>query len=69
MGDMSHFMVHDLCRSLLASQGVQGHVAERCLNHKLKGVEGIYNHYDYFDERKEALERLSTTLKAIVDIV
>lgn len=62
MGDMEHFTVHDLrrtCRSLLAEQGTLGHVAERCLNHKLKGVEGIYNRYDYFDERKEALSKLA----------
>lgn len=58
MGDIAEFTVHDLrrtCRSLMASAGVPGHVAERCLNHKLKGVEGIYDRYDYFDERREAL--------------
>lgn len=62
MGDMPHFTVHDLrrtCRTLLAQQGTPGHVAERCLNHKLKGVEGIYNKHDYLDERKEALESLA----------
>ena len=62
MDDMEHFTVHDLrrtCRSLLAAQGTLGHVAERCLNHRLKGVEGIYNRYDYFDERKEALSILA----------
>jgi hypothetical protein len=32
------------------------HVAERCLNHKLKGVEGIYNRHVYFDERKAGLQ-------------
>lgn len=61
MGDIAGFTVHDLrrtCRSLLASTGVPGHVAERCLNHKLKGVEGIYDRYDYFDERKDALARV-----------
>jgi len=61
MGDMSHFTVHDLrrtCRTLLAEIGIPGHVAERCLNHKLKGVEGIYNKHDYFEERKEALTKL-----------
>jgi len=50
MGDIEHFTVHDLRRtrrSLLAAQGTPGHVAERCLNHKLKGVEGIYDRYDY----------------------
>ena len=30
-------------------------VAERCLNHRIKGVEGIYNRYQYFEERKAAL--------------
>ena len=32
--------------------GVEPHVAERCLNHKLKGVEGVYNRHDYFEERR-----------------
>lgn len=69
MGDFEHFTVHDLrrtCRSLLASMGVPGHVAERCLNHKLKGVEGIYNRHDYFDERKEALNKLAQKLAPII---
>ncbi len=32
-------------------------VAERCLSHRIKGVEGIYNRYEYFKERKAALEQ------------
>lgn len=69
MGDIPHFTVHDLrrtCRTLLAEIGVPGHVAERCLNHKLKGVEGIYNRHDYFDERKRALSELVEHLKDII---
>jgi integrase len=65
MGDMPHFTVHDLrrtCRTLLAKQGTSGHVAERCLNHKLKGVEGIYNQHDYFEEREEAHTLLAERL-------
>lgn len=60
--------MHDLrrtCRTLLASIGVPGHVAERCLNHKLKGVEGIYDQYDYFDERRAALSNLSEQLESL----
>ena len=41
-------------------------IAERCLNHKIKGVEGIYNRYQYFEERKQALTiwaELLTTLE------
>ncbi len=66
MGDIEHFAVHDLrrtCRSLLASLRVPSHIAERCLNHKLKGVEGIYDRYDYLDERKEALEKVTNLVK------
>ena len=62
MGDIAEFSVHDLrrtCRSLLAAAGVPGHVAERCLNHKLKGVEGIYDRHDYFEERREALAKVA----------
>ncbi len=69
MGDIPHFTVHDLrrtCRTLLARQGTQGHIAERCLNHKLKGVEGIYDQYDYLDERKETLDKLATKIHSIV---
>lgn len=69
MGDLGHFTVHDLrrtCRSLLASLGVPGHVAERCLNHKLKGVEGIYNRHDYFNERREALDLLAKKLAPLL---
>jgi len=56
--ELPHFTVHDFrrtARSHLAALGVQPHIAERCLNHKLKGVEGIYDRHDYFEDRKAAL--------------
>jgi integrase len=62
---LSHFTVHDFrrtARTRLAALGVEPHVAERCLNHKLKGVEGIYNRHDYFEERRRALEAWGTLL-------
>jgi len=65
-----HFTVHDFrrtCRSLMARQGVAGHVAERCLNHKLKGVEGIYDRYDYLDERRDALEEVARLLSPLIN--
>ena len=67
---VEHFTVHDLrrtCRSLMSSVGVPGHVAERCLNHKLKGVEGIYDRYDYLDERRDALHKISDLLAPIIN--
>lgn len=56
--DVPNFTIHDFrrtARTHLAALGVDPFVAERCLNHKVKGVEGIYNRHDYFDERKAAL--------------
>ena len=53
------FTLHDLRRTMrshLAALGVRSEVAERCLNHQLRGVERIYNTHDYFDERRAALE-------------
>jgi integrase len=72
MGDMPHFTVHDLrrtCRTLLARQGTPGYIAERCLNHKVKGIEGVYDLHDYFDERKEALTKLSEKLKTVINLI
>ncbi|WP_330110346.1 site-specific integrase [Methylophaga thalassica] len=66
---VDYFVVHDLrrtCRSLLASNGIPSHIAERCLNHKLKGVEGIYDRYDYFEERKTALNELAEQVAPLV---
>jgi hypothetical protein len=32
-------------------------VAERCLGHAIRGVEGTYDRHDYFKERRAALEQ------------
>lgn len=66
--DVPNFTIHDFrrtARTHLAALGVDPHIAERCLNHKLKGVEGIYNRHDYFDERKAALNEWAKLLKAL----
>jgi len=68
MPDVPPFTVHDLrrtARTHLAELGVDPIVAERCLNHKIKGVEGIYNRHDYFTERKDALNRWANLLEAL----
>ncbi|MDT5381626.1 hypothetical protein LNKOIFOO_004655 [Escherichia coli] len=40
-------------------------MAERCLNHRIKGVEGIYNRHQYFNERRHALELWADLLVAL----
>lgn len=59
------FTIHDLrrtCRSRLSELKVPSNVAEKCINHKIKGVEGVYDQWGYFDERREALDKLSKRL-------
>ncbi|EHH1282632.1 TPA: tyrosine-type recombinase/integrase [Vibrio parahaemolyticus] len=66
---IEYFVVHDLrrtARTLLAKNGIPNHVAERCLNHKLKGVEEVYNLHDYFDERQKALNILAEQIAPLV---
>ncbi|HER1265287.1 TPA: tyrosine-type recombinase/integrase [Salmonella enterica subsp. enterica serovar 28:e,h:z6] len=58
MPDVPDFTIHDFRRTTrthLAALGVDPVVAERCLNHRIRGVEGIYNRHQYFDERRQAL--------------
>lgn len=43
----------------LACVGWQG---DMCLNHKLTGVEGIYDHYTYWKERRDAMTLLADFL-------
>ena len=67
-GEMEPFTVHDLrrtARTHLAALGIPAEVAERCLNHKLRGVEGIYNRHDYFDQRRAALDQWAELLLSL----
>ena len=61
------FTPHDLrstMKSHMRALGVPRDISEMCLNHKLSGVEGIYDRHTYFDERKEALEKWARFLVA-----
>lgn len=66
-GSLPKITPHDLrstARSHLSALGVGVIVAERCLNHSLGGLLSIYDQYDYFEERRRALELWATKLAA-----
>jgi integrase len=68
MPGAENFTLHDFrrtARTHLAALGVAPHIGERCLNHAIKGVEGIYNQHDFFDERREALQKWADLLDVI----
>ena len=56
--DIRRFTPHDLrstAKSHMRALGIPRDITEMCLNHKLPGIEGIYDVHTYFAERKEAL--------------
>ncbi len=64
------FTPHDLrrtMRSTLAELGVRRDIAERIISHKIKGVEGVYDRYDYLAEKREALMLWDTALQKIIE--
>ncbi len=61
------FVLHDLRRTMrthLGKLGVNRFVAERCLNHKIAGMEGVYDAGDYLPERRAALEKWAMFLES-----
>jgi integrase len=67
MPGVENFTIHDLrrtARTHLSKLKVPPHVAEKCLNHKTKGIENTYNKDDYFAERRDALARWAELVDA-----
>lgn len=68
MPNVPNFTIHDFrrtARSHLAVLWIDPIVAERCLNHRIKGIDGIYNRYLYFYEQKAALELWTNLLVSL----
>ncbi len=64
------FVLHDLrrtARTRMAKLGVPEHVAEAVIAHKKKGVSAVYNQWDYFDEKRDALNRWAAAVRALVE--
>lgn len=65
---LEHFTLHDLrrtARTHLAALGVAPYVAERCLNHRLSGMNDKYDTHDYLAERRLALNAWAAKLTAL----
>lgn len=61
------FTPHDLrstMKSHMRALGVPRDISEMCLNHKLTGVEGIYDQHTYYPERRQALSTWAAFLTA-----
>jgi integrase len=70
MLNIEPWILHDLRRTgatLLERAGVLPHVIEATLNHKVRGVAGVYRRHSFVEEKTAALGRLATLLKSIVE--
>ena len=57
---VNEFTPHDLRRTGrtgLAALGVAPEIAERLLNHMKKGMKRVYDRHEYFNEKRDALEK------------
>lgn len=66
LADIEHFTVHDMrrtARTHLSILGVPSDIAERALNHTIKGMEANYNQYQFLPQRKEALDKWADFLE------
>ena len=62
------FTLHDLrrtCRTGLARLKVPPHIAERVINHTPDTIIGTYDHYEYRDEKRSALEEWAAHLETL----
>jgi integrase len=67
---LRHWVNHDLrrtVRSKLSRLKVSEEAREAVLAHARPGIKGVYDLYDYFDEKREALELWAARLKSIVE--
>lgn len=67
---MPAWVLHDLrrtARSLMSRAGVTADIGERVIGHVIPGVRGVYDRHSFFDEKKDALERLAALVKQILN--
>jgi integrase len=67
---VTEWVIHDLrrtARTLMSRAGVDADHAERALGHVISGVRGIYDKYEYRDEKRRAFEALAALVDRIVN--
>jgi integrase len=61
--------LHDVRRTVrtrLSECGVDPDTAERVIGHKIKGVRGVYDRWEYLPQKRHALERWESRLAEIL---
>ena len=67
--EMPRWRLHDLrhtATTLLNRIGVDAEIADRVTAHKQQGQRKVYNHWDFLDEKRDALEKLAVAIDDIL---
>jgi integrase len=67
---LPNWRLHDLrrtARSIMSRAKVRPDHAERVLNHKIAGIEAVYDQHSYEDEKRDALQRLAWLIRQILE--
>jgi len=68
-GPLPHWQLHALrrtARSGMSRLGIRSEVAENLLGHVQPGVVGVYNQYQYVEEKAQALRQLAGLIQSIL---
>lgn len=71
LSNVQDWTAHDLrrtARTIMSRLKIKQHIRERVLNHAQGGVQGVYDQYDYFREKADALDKLGREIDRILGI-
>ena len=69
LSGVTGWRLHDLrrtSRTLLSRCGVRPDIGELCLGHRIGGIRGIYDRFEFADEKAAAFEALAALIERIV---
>ncbi|WP_167495747.1 tyrosine-type recombinase/integrase [Desulfosediminicola ganghwensis] len=66
---VTDWTAHDLrrtARTIMSRLNIKHHIRERVLNHAQGGIQGVYDRYDYLQEKADALNKLANEIDRIL---
>ena len=69
LSGVTGWTAHDLrrtARTLMSRLSIDHHIRERVLNHSQGGVHGVYDRYDYLQDKADALRKLANEIDRIL---
>jgi len=71
LSGVEDWTAHDLrrtARTIMSRLKIKQHIRERVLNHAQGGVQGVYDQYDYIQEKADALNKLGREIDRIIGV-